>query len=297
MAFNNLKKWLTKKAATVALSMANVEKNILSQNGQTPDTDVNQERRHTQGQLMDSLIRGEITEEVKNLRWRMYSAFNSSKGFRLKVTGIDNEGNPIFIVQSVNNKQSLDNIKVDNYDNYKLQMVVDNSPIAPQLLNEFVSDSMTAEELSTIREENPINITRSTIPKFDIEKYTKKLLVRDIDGDRKLLEFYVSRYPEEHKRSSYLFISELKKSIENPRQSSILDITSVKFITDRTLGVDDFLEYEFKIESFDKIITFNEYYVIKFIASTIINGNFILEDKRVEELDQKYANKEKRKRN
>lgn len=293
MAFDNVKKWLTKKAATVALAMANVEKNALAQNGQTPDTDVNQERRHTQGQLMDSLIRGEITEEVKNLRWRMYKVANASRSFKFKVSGYTKEGKPTFSMEEVNNKDSISNIKVDEYDSYKLEMVVDNTPITS---GSDIEEVMTAEELEAVKQELPINISRSSIPKFDIERYTKKMLVRDIDGDKKLLEFYVSKYPEELKRSSYFFISEVKKAIENPRQSSMLDINTVKFITDRTLGVDDFLEYEYKIESFDKIITFNEFYVIKFIAKTIINGVFILEDKRVNELDEKYAKKVKRKK-
>jgi hypothetical protein len=66
-------------------------------------------------------------------------------------------------------------------------------------------------------------------------------------------------------------------------------------MTYKTLGVEDFLEYEYKIKSFDKIITFNGHYVIKFIGEVVIDGNNILEEHRVNELDVKYEKKEKKK--
>ena len=54
------------------------------------------------------------------------------------------------------------------------------------------------------------------------------------------------------------------------------------------------MEYQYDILSFDKIIEFNGYYVIKFKAKVIINGEDILEQHRIEELDKKYETKEKK---
>ena len=59
-----IKRWISSKMNTLSLAMANVEKNALSQNGEQLSTDTAKFQRHTQGQLADSLINGEITQEV-----------------------------------------------------------------------------------------------------------------------------------------------------------------------------------------------------------------------------------------
>ncbi|NIQ16662.1 MAG: hypothetical protein GTO02_20430, partial [Candidatus Dadabacteria bacterium] len=51
----------------------------------------------------------------------------------------------------------------------------------------------------------------------EIEKYAKKLYVRDIDGENKLLEFYLSKYEDEFDGKTKLLISEIKKAINNPK--------------------------------------------------------------------------------
>lgn len=56
--------WLKKKLGTATLVLSNVEKSALNQTGELMSSDVNQSQRHTQGQVADSLINGEITQEV-----------------------------------------------------------------------------------------------------------------------------------------------------------------------------------------------------------------------------------------
>ena len=74
----------------------------------------------------------------------------------------------------------------------------------------------------------------------------------------------------------------------------MLNIKGVEFVTYKSLGVSDFLEFKYEIESFDKIIEFNGFYVIKFIANVVIDGEDITEIHRVEELDKKYNEKAKK---
>ena len=59
-----LSKWLKNQAAAAYLALSGVEKNALGQNGGTLEQNVNQERRHTQGTVADSLKQGEVTQEV-----------------------------------------------------------------------------------------------------------------------------------------------------------------------------------------------------------------------------------------
>src|ERR1035437_5380178 len=277
----SLNKWMKRKMAMLSLAMAGVEKNALGQNKEQMDTPVNQERRHTQGTLADSLKQGIITEEVMNLRWRTYKILQATEGVTAEIVGYDENNMPITRVRKTDKKRGLDKIKTDSIDKYSLDMVVDNTPIVSggndmmDNINLDILDKATLnyddngeivsathgeiqgeEYYATTKSELPIKIHREGLPKFELETYTKKLHVRNIGKTERLLEFYVSMYPDEYNRRSRLFISDIKKAIENPRTSTLLDIIKVGFITYKTMGADDFLEYQYDIKSFDKIIEF-----------------------------------------
>jgi hypothetical protein len=314
-----MKKWLAKQIGVLSLALSNVEKNALSQVGESLSSDVNQTRRMTQGQLADSLINGEITQEVINLRWRTYKILKATEGVTAEIVGYDEDGMPITKVRKKDTKKGLKKVKVDDVDGFTVEMVIDNNEIAfssnESMDNEYVSvyDEVelnygdTGEILSAShgqieameyftsnKAEKPIKIIRDAIPSFFLENFTKKLVVRKINKNQRLLEFYVSIYPDEYNRTSRLFISAVKKAIEEPRSSNMLEFKGVEFVSYKSLGVNDYLEFQYKIENFDKIIEFNGSYVIKFIANVIVNGNDIMETHRVEELDKKYAEKAKK---
>ena len=146
--------------------------------------------------------------------------------------------------------------------------------------------------MSTFKDAKTLYFKREFRPKFELETYVKKMLVRNISDSEKLLELYVSEYADEYNRKSRLFINEVKRAMKNPRFTDMLDITKVNFISDKTIGTEDGLEYEYEIIKFDKIIKFNGSYVIKFIAKPIINGDNIFEKYKLADLEERYLNKE-----
>ena len=314
-----IKEWARKKAAMISLSLSNVEKNAFGQGGESLNSDVNQTQRHTKGQLADSLVNGEITQEVMNLRWRTYKVLRESDGYISEITGYDEDGFPIVKTYKIDKKRALNNINTEPTDNYPLEIVLDNEEITTgvndtignqyinvsetPVLNKDVLGNVTGathgiisgdEYFATFKTEKPIVITREFFPKFNIETYTKKLHVRRINETEKLLEFYISKYPDADNKRSSLFINDLKKSIKNTMLSSMFEIKDVSFTTYKTIGCDDFLYYEYEIVSLDKIVEFNEFYVVKFKANITVEAEDILEQHRVSELDKKYENKEKK---
>lgn len=309
--------WIKKKAAMVSLSLSNVEKNAFGQTGEQLNIDVNQVQRHTQGQLADSLINGEITQEVANLRWRTYKVLKESEGLISEITGYDEDGLPIVKTSKINKKKLLEKIKTEPSDNYPLDLVINNEEIVigvnDIISNKYIDVLETPEfnkdntgnitgathgiisgdeYFATYKTEKVINIIRDIHPKFNIETYTKKLHVKNINETEKLLEFYISKYPDDENKNSKLFINNFKKSINNPTISNIFQIKEVSFVTYKAIGCDDFLQYKYEITSLDKIVEFNEYYVVKFKANITINGESIVDKYREEELDKKYKNKE-----
>lgn len=316
--FKKVKNWFNRRMTMLSLAMSNVEKNALGQQSETLSSDVNQVQRHTQGQLADSLKQGEITAEVMDLRWRTYKILKETEGVTSEITGYDEDGMPIVKTKKVNKKLGLKKVKLDPSDDYKLEMVVDNSEIvlggnqamdneSLSILDEVLQNTNENGDLvtthaiidsvdyyATNKSERPIKINRSSLPNFLLENFTIKLNVRTITKTEKLLEFYVSKYPDEYNRTSRLFISEVKKILNGQNSSSMLEFDSVNFISYKTLGVDDYLEYEFDNISFDKIVEFNGFYVIKFNSNVKINGNDILDTYRMVELDKKYEQKVKK---
>ena len=87
---------------------------------------------------------------------------------------------------------------------------------------------------------------------------------------------------------------DIKKTIENPRTSTIIDIDSVSFTTYKDTGIADSRYFEFNIESYDKIIEFDGSYVIKFKGEPITWGESVIEQFRQTELDAKYDTVERK---
>jgi len=314
-----LSEWLKKKMAMVVFATASVEQNMLGQDGGSDLGGVNQVQRHRQGSLADALNRGEITQEVKELRWRMYKVLDESKNFKTKIVGYDEDNMPITETEAFNPSIALSKIKIDDFDDFKLELVVNNDEVTlgsflegidevdkVDIVRDVDLDGNPTATIGTIKTEDAdrvesanktervITCIRDFRPKFSIENFAKKMNVRTISETEKLLEFYVSKYSNEDDRKSALFLSEIKKAMKNPRAADFLDISSVTFVSYNTTGVKDMLDFEYKITKFDKLVEFDGYYVVKFISEVIKNGESLIEQYREAGLDEKYENKEKR---
>lgn len=328
--------WIKRQITNVAIAMGNVEKNTFSQEGIDISIDTAKHHRLNQSSVMDALLRGEITEEVEKLRWRMYKTSSSLKNYGSKIIGYDADGYPIMETRYYGDEGRLLKIKTDSTDIYELIMVIDNSNISSGIneslnidievyeesedstteniidesilniddsVNSETNISLNIDKIKTIGETKdktvqlnlPISITREHRPKFELEQHTKKLHVKKITHNEFLLEFYISKYPEQFNKNHHFFLSDIKKIITNPTNyNSSVDIKGVSFITNNAVGVPDFLEFEYSINKFDKIVEFNEFYVVKFIATVTVEAKSIIEKYKNEELEQKYNNKEKR---
>jgi hypothetical protein len=324
--------WVKKQALNLAVAMANTEKNTLGQEKIDDGIDTNKHYKLNQESVMDALLRGEVTAEVEKMRWRMYKTISSAKSVSAKITGYDAEGFPIVKTEFKGDEENLKNIKCEPSDDFKLIIAVDNKEYTQSVLeslnlditelDEYTEDTINYNNIETdengdetissgttkaktlgvlsndghkTKGERPIQIFREHTPKFKLEEYTRYLYVREISHKDFLLEFYVSKYAEEFNKKSNFFISDLKKILENPkRYHNITDISKVAFISNDTIGVPDFLAFEYHNIKFDKIVEFNQYYVLKFKSEVLVNGESIIDKYKNAELEEAYNNKEKR---
>jgi len=331
-----MSKWFKKQITNVALSLGNFEKNTFGQESIDGGTETGKHQRLNQNSVMDALLRGEITEDVEKLRWRIYKTSSAMKNYGTKVVGYTIDGHPITKITYVGDEERLAKMKIEPSDDYQLIMVVDNTNISASvqtsldlniniydevvesetintvdsniietddLINSESNINLESNKTSTIGEIKninielnlPISLTREYTPKFKLENYTKKLHVKEISDKEFLLEFFISKYPEQFDKNNHFFLSDIKKILSNPKQyNSTVDFNTVHFITNNTVGVPDFLEFEYHKIKFDKIVEFNEFYVLKFTSEVKIEANSIIEKFKHAELDEKYNNKEKR---
>lgn len=320
--------YLRRKMAMLSLAMARVEKSSLNQTSDAMGSEGTAHETMESGSMASNMLKGVVTMEVKEMRWRMYKMLNAAEKYKTKVVGYKADGMPI-TETTIAEKINLRSVLKDDEDPYELELLVTNDEdvksTTEALSNELVTihkdgdkvedrvdrfGLVGAEEhtglnlgeisfddmVSTMRNEKSIFIHREIRPKFEIEHYTKQLLIRNISDEEKLLEFYVSIYPDEYDRKSNFFIKEVQKAMENPRVCDILDVLKVGFVTNKTLGAENGMEYIYEIKNFHKVVKFNGYYVIKFIATPLINGNFIFEKHKMDDLEQRYENKEAKKR-
>lgn len=295
-----LKKWVKNNLAALSIAFSNVEKNIFSQKTEDLTIDTEKQQRHTQGMLADSLLNGKITEEVKRLRWRTYKVLKAAYGSTVTLEGYDEDGNPIYTINTKNDKSLLKKINVDDFDSFDLEMVFENKAIENSI-NDVISElgdegsiNLT-EYLIKNKVEKPLTITRKNYPKFYIENYTKKINIRKITEDEKILEFYVNKYPDEYNKNSIIFLNQIKKLInKESNNKNFLEFEEVSFVTNNTLGAQDFLLFSYGKITFNKIVEFDGNYVIKFNAKVLKNGEDILINYIDLELEKKYKNKQKK---
>jgi len=198
--------WIKNKIAGVLISVANVEKNSFSQEKNLLSDDINKHSEKETGTLMNSLKNNIMTQEVMDLRWRTYKILRETEGLTAEIVGYEKDGTPIVETRKTNKDKSILKIKVDDADDinlYPLEMVLDNLEIVidstehmsskyldiydkPKInLNEKGEVESAShgeinvnEFLAINKTEKLITINRDFFPRFNIEKYTKKLNIR-----------------------------------------------------------------------------------------------------------------------
>jgi hypothetical protein len=324
------KDYISKKLAMLSLAMANVEKNSLSQKGGDLENNTNHEVSVSQGTLLQALIRGEITQEVRDLRWRMYKVDEASKKIKTKIIGRDEFGNNIIETYEYDESKVLAETKLDS-DDYKLIMIFKNEPS----LNTFsesidnIGNIITDKEIigkykeasgdykinedependdneakplgivtlnsanETINIKYPLIVDREHIYKYDIENFVEKVYIREINNEEFLIELLVQETPDPNRENSKSLIKDLNKSIENISFGGFLNINKLMFVTNKTIGSPDNRLFEYEILNLEKISKFNGYFLIKYKAKVLINGKNLLAEFVEEELEEKYKNKE-----
>lgn len=227
-----------------------------------------------------ALLKGEVTQEVEELRYRTYKVDREAKDFEYYA--------PTLALRK--DKQDNKFIKYENEDN--LEIIT----IQPNEINvESITETLKHVNERGNKESYLIKIERNYITRFKIEEYTKRLVVKKLDNNNHvILDFYVSKYPNDKDFKSKGFVREVEKIKDDYLRSDILDIKEVSFVTYHAYKLDDMISFAFKNVYFMEVVEYDGHYILRFKAYAYKNGIDLTKLFYSKTMDEKYKNKEKK---
>ena len=231
------------------------------------------EQQNEQNSVYKDLLKGEVTQEVKELRHEMYFSERKSHKYKYIGNGIVSKKNEIFDYPG----------KIDKTDGFPLQILQPN-----------IEDTGTlSENLSEVdyrvknKKEFTIDIERDFIPRFRLEEFTNKLVVKRINENAVMLDFYTPIYKSQFNTIHKLFLKELENIYMGDVRSDVIDFKKVEFISFRAFGTDDLKKYTYNNIEFDNILIFDGHYVIKFTADIVNDGEDLINEFYCNEEEEK----------
>lgn len=231
------------------------------------------EQQNEQNSVYKDLLKGEVTQEVKELRHEMYFSERKSHKYKYIGNGVVTKKNEIFDYPG----------KIDKTDGFPLQILQPNIEDTGTL-SENLSE---ADYRIKNKKEFTIDIERDFIPRFRLEEFTNKLVVKRINENAVMLDFYTPIYKSQFNTIHKLFLKELEKIYMGDVRSDVIDFKQVEFISFRAFGTDDLKKYTYNNIEFDNILIFDGHYVIKFTADIVNDGEDLINEFYCKEEEEK----------
>lgn len=227
--------------------------------------------------VWNDLIKGEVTQRVKDLRYETAHAVRESKHYE-------------YIGNGIAKKRTMYEYKgiAENSEGYDIVLVQDNSKITKGVGDAFNNPIIEYE----IKVNAPFKL------KHRVDSYLKKVILRKDNEEKYYLDLYFSKYLEKYNNVHKFFISELTRIYEGKNmRSDILLINSVEFITKNAYGDNDDVVYKIGLTEFRNIKEFDGNYVLTFHAKIKEKDDLIrlvYDEKSAEKFNNKTAREEKK---
>lgn len=248
-------------------------------------TGTGEERKAESDNLYASLVRGEVTQEVKDLRYETYQTVKKADEF-------DYVGNGVAVKKDKNKIFTKMKNKLFNEEGLPVYLIQTND-----LIKASVSETMAALAKGKEPEEkHRINIERKYYSRFKIENYARQIVIREKGDGNYIVDFYVPGAPRENKPIDIYFDKELQALYnQQARTSDVIDFDNFNFISEKAFPIEDMLEYSFVDVKYKGINKHNGSYVLSFDARAKVLGQDVAEEMYDKESEEKFKNKEPRK--
>jgi hypothetical protein len=243
------------------------------------------------GGVMEDMLIGEETQQVKETRDAYYRILNEADKYSVTIEGdlsddaVDSD-KPLST--KTRKKSAADYLKHSNFynpDNLKIR-IIQEIKLIPKDSN-FGGNFKLPEHEQTV---SNIDIERDGFtPRFELERYANKIVVKTKSKKKVRLDFYTTIYASQFGKVDALFIAELNR-IRDQKQyrSDTTSFKKVKFVSDKAFGSDDLCLFEYKNIVFKGIEVYDGNFILQFDADVVSDGTSITEKYHTKELDDKY---------
>ena len=177
--FRKIKKNLKIFFYSLFYGMKSTEDIVFHQNGLDGNSGTSIIKQVQDKRVSKALLKGEITQEVQELRYRTYKVDKESKTYEYY--------SPTLALK--NDKQNNKFLKYDDRDGLELITVQPND-----FMVETMSETLEQVGGRGKRTEYRIKIKRNFVPRYKIEEYVTRLDVKKLDETHVILDLYVSKY-------------------------------------------------------------------------------------------------------
>lgn len=260
----------------------------LKQSGSSHQLDgVTIQQRVEDSRVSKALLKGELTQAVEELRDRTYRVDREAKGYKYYT--------PILALKR--DKMDTKFVKYWNDDN--LEVVT----IQPNEINDDGINSVNPDEegiyegykLLNKRHNYRIKLTRGNFtPRYYIEDYIKRVVVRKIDDEHSMLDLYVSIYPDDKDFKSKGFVKEIEKIKNDKLRSDVIDFETLSFVTNHAYGYNDMVEFSFDNIHLSYVNKYDGHYVISLKSRNVRFGSDLMKKYFSKSMDDKYKTKAKK---
>lgn len=255
------------------------------------------------GGVFSDMLEQKETKQVVETRDKYYRVLKESNKWdasNITIIGEDENGVIFSNTDGLKKKTKLDFMKhppVYNPENLDIRTIQDNKQIQKKNFILHRNENVDNELLSCINDfETTLTIQRDGItPRFFIEKYVKRIVVRNL-GQRALIDLYFPSEASQFGKIDAILISNLHRiKNESITKTDLFDFLSIEWYSDKAWNSDDVCHFKYDNVKLVGINIFDGSFVVTLNCNIIENGTDLSEKYKTEELDKKYQDEASKK--
>lgn len=296
--WKKIKSVLNRLKIGLAVGMKTADEQILHNDNIADDVNSAIHKQQDDHRVAKHLLKGEITQEVKELVHRTIAVDRESQEYE-----VYSPMKALKLPKRIEKRVP----EIYNKEKYSLLTVQSNKTLGDNVLEALENVDMNnietdkngeiSQEIGKLKKKHryTLKVTRNITftPRYFIEEYAKKLVCFTINQEENkyMLDFYFTKYPNDKDWKSKGFVREVEYMKNDRRRSDITDIRTVSFVTSNAYGFYDGISFNFDNLHFEEVLDFDGSYILRFSASLKEKPKDFFDDLYNEEMDRKYKNK------
>ena len=267
--------------------LSGAEKIINAPTGSVDGVEIIQQKIGGGGVFAD-MLEEKQTQQVKETVDAYYRIYKESKKYDTSsiTMDIDHEtGDIVFHTGKLRKKTKADFIQcpsIFNPDDFNVITIQD---------NKHFEDNYNTNPAFLYKYETTLKVFREEFtPRFEIDKIVKKIVVRECEYDKVLVDLYIPCEASQFGKIDAIVISNLY-TLKNEKKykSDLVDFIGFEWFSDKAWNTEDILLFKYNVIDLIGINIFDGSFVLTYYCDIIDNGTDLTEKHKTKELDEKYA--------